>query len=112
MNLLETMTRMSAGVVDEDRSICGNIGIGEKQFSMKLALKSHFITWASFSGNLNYPIPATNPSLITGFSSYKAASWQYTQCSEALSFWEGAQGMLRRELLHHIIKEIQNESAI
>lgn len=74
--------------------ICGNLST-EVLHTNRETLFSLFRTWPKFSGEKDYPVPATGP--CTAKEQYIARE----------SMWEGPYGDLRKELLTHCIKELQ-----
>ena len=61
------------------------------------SLERYFKTWDKYSGNLVYPVPALRLRLTA-----QSAFWK-------LNKWKGSYGLLRYELLCHIIKSVKNE---
>ena len=108
--LYDILSKMSNGNLDTKQSICGNVYRlgGGKVSSMKLY--NLFPSWSKFSDSAMFPVPASSPVIIaTNREEYRSCA-QYIQCRRAQNFWAGEQGVLRRELLMHVMQELKNES--
>ncbi|NCQ52054.1 hypothetical protein GW796_09200 [archaeon] len=97
MSIIEALREIYLGNLPRPvYGICGNINKLAEGYS---DLVNHdwwrkaLISWDKFTGDFNYPIPATN-------KKYNPSE-QYNKTKQ---LWSGKQGELRKELVNHLIK--------
>lgn len=66
-------------------------------------IKKKFRDWPEFSGELNYPVPAPEHTMVTAFEAFEAF------LLKGLDFWSGEYGAARRRLCGFLAQEIRKE---
>jgi hypothetical protein len=74
-------------------------------------MKSIFVSWDGFSGNIDYPVPAN-------FSIFDPSTWYFSKKERAkmkfrytMNLWTGSYGKRRKELLDFMIVTIEHDIA-
>ena len=79
--------------------------------SGKGRIEEHFKTWEHYSGNFEYPVPATSKVIIEELEDrkYSPEVCSLHQYLSKAHKWTGRQGELRRHLIDHLLRCLKEE---